>query len=338
MVKQHIRTMAYLAQTALLITACNGDDTAASSATETTTGTATESSATTNDSATSGSTTNTSEDSTSSTSSATSSTTEPETTTGETDSTTGGDAADAFRFTEMFVRDPHFFITPILGCEDITDKGILGSPAINEQFNEAIVTDLDPQDGFLNMSFMLLFRPLDQAAANGSFEFATGDCTAPIESSSCEIKAGTEAAAGKYTNLADVCLEPIPGELSSANYEPKPGSATGPCFRGDPLSFTLDLGDFKLPFTDAEIAAQYVGDPADGMVEGVIHGFLTEEDGNNTILPEDIPLLGGNPISSVLPGGEGNCAEHDDRDMHMGVSGWWFYIDFKAARVEYTGE
>jgi hypothetical protein len=238
----------------------------------------------------------------------------------------------------MYVRDPHFFITPILGCEDITDKGILGSAAINEQFNEAIVNDLDPQDGFLNMSFMLLFRPLDQAAAEGTFEFATGDCTAPIESTSCEIKAGTEPAAGKYANLKDICLEPVPGELSAANYEPKPGSTNGPCFRGEPLSFTLDLGDFQLPFIDAEIAAQYVGDPADGMVEGVLHGFLTEESADNTILPEDIPLLGGQPISSILPGGKNNCADHDDRDMLDGVSGWWFYLDFKAARVGYTGE
>ena len=333
--KQHIRTMAYLAHTALLVAACNGDDTGASSATETTTGNATESSATTNDSTTTGEATNTTEDSTSSASSATTSTIEPETTTGETDSTTGGASADAFRFTEMYVRDPHFYITPLLGCEDITDKGLLGSPAINEQFNEAIVAD---QDGLLEMSFMLLFRPLDQAAAEGSFEFATGDCTAPIESTSCDIKAGTESAAGKYANLPDICLEPLLGELSPADYEPKPGSTNGPCFRGDPLSFTLDLGDFKLPFVDAEIAAQYVGDPADGMVEGVLHGFLTEESADTTILPDDIPLLGGQPISSVLPGGKSNCAEHDDRDMHMGISGWWFYIDFKAAHVGYTGE
>jgi len=237
----------------------------------------------------------------------------------------------------MYVRDPHFYIVPLIGCEDITDKGIVGTPSINEQFNKSIMGDLDPQDGFLNLSFMLLFRPLDQAGSGGKFDFATGDCTAPMETSSCDIKLGTEPAVGGYTNSKDVCFEPIPGELSTANYDPAPGATNGPCFKGDPLSFTLDLGDFQLPLIDAEIAAQYVGEPADGMVEGRLHGFLTETDGDNTTLPDDIPLVGGQPISSLLPGGKDNCADHDDRDMHMGISGWWFYIDFKAQKVGYTG-
>ncbi len=335
MVKKHLRTMAYFAQSALLVAACTSDDTGDSDSATTSGG---ETSTTTT---TTGMETSTSNATTDPTTSSTSSTTSPETTTATTTTTTttgGVDSADAFRFTEMFVRDPHFFIVPIIGCEDITDKGLLGSPSINEQFNEAITMDTsDPSDGFLNMSFMLLLRPLDQNAAGGDFDFATGACTAPIESTSCDIKMGTEPSSGTYSNQKEICLEPVPEELSTAGYDPLPGSTTGPCFKGDPLSFTLDLGDFQLPFTDAEIAAQYVGDPADGMVEGLIHGFLTEEDGDNTILPEDLPVIGGMPISSLLPGGTMNCAKHDDKDMYMGNSGWWFYIEFKATKVKYTG-
>ncbi|HGG58215.1 MAG TPA: hypothetical protein ENK31_10505 [Nannocystis exedens] len=332
MVKKHVRMMAYFAQSALIVAACTSDDTGNSdsatssggetSSTSTTTGTETSTSTTTSD--------------------PTTSTTSPETTTTTTTTTgtttEGGDSADAFRFTEMFVRDPHFFIVPIIGCEDITDKGLLGSPSINEQFNDAITMDTsDPPDGFLNLNFMLLLRPLDQEAVGGDFDFATGECTAPIESTSCDIKMDTQPASGTYTNQKELCLEPVPEELSPAMYDPQPGSTTGPCFKGDPLSFTLDLGDFQLPFTDAEIAAQYVGDPADGMVEGLIHGFLTEEDGDSTLLPDDLPGIGGMAISSLLPGGTMNCAKHDDKDMYMGNSGWWFYIEFKATKVKYTG-
>lgn len=334
MVKKHLRTMAYFAQSALLVVACTSDDTGDSDSATTSSG------ETNSTSTTTGTETGTSNATTDSTTSSTSSTTTPETTTTTTTTTTtgGDDAADAFRFTEMFVRDPHFFIVPIIGCEDITDKGLLGAPSINEQFNDAITMDTsDPSDGFLNMNFMLLLRPLDQEAAGGDFDFATGECTAPIESTSCDVKMGTQPASGTYSNLKEICLEPSAEELSTENYDPQPGTTSGPCFKGDPLSFILDLGDFQLPFTDATIASQYVGDPADGMVEGLIHGFLTEADGDSTILPEDLPVIGGMPISSLLPGGTMNCAKHDDKDMYMGTSGWWFYIEFKATRVKYTG-
>ncbi|MCA9660872.1 MAG: hypothetical protein KC486_21190 [Myxococcales bacterium] len=337
MVKQNARILACLAQTALLCAACNGDDTGDGSATATTTSTSGSSTSTTSET-TSGSSSTTDSSGSSSTSSSTTSTTTPETST--TDGTsTGGMSADAFRFTEMYVRDPHFYIVPLIGCEDITDKGTFGIDSINKQFNDAITMDTsEPPDGNLNMNFLLLFRPLDQAASGGDFDFATGDCTAPIESTVCDVKEGTEVSSGTYSNMDGVCLEPVMGELSPADYMPKPGSTNGPCFAGDPLSFTLDLGDFKLPFIDAEIAAQYVGDPADGMVEGLMRGFLSEEDASNTFLPDDIPVLGGTPISNLIPGNDQCCAKHDDRDIHMGASGWWFYIEFKAARVDYIGD
>ena len=68
-----------------------------------------------------------------------------------------------------------------------------------------------------------------------------------------------------------------------------------------------------------------------------MRGFLTEETANTTLLPMDLPIVGGKPIASLIPGGEGCCAMHDDRDINNGASGWWFYIEFKAARVPYTG-
>lgn len=318
-----------------LLLACNGDDgTAEGSATGTTSTGSSSSTSASSESTSSGDATSTS---TSTTTGGTTSTS-GETTDATTGTTTGGSNADAFRFTELYARDPHFYIVPIIGCEDITDKGLLTIDSVNKQFNDAITMDVtDPPDGFLDMNFMLLFRPLDQGGAGGNFDFATGDCTAPIETTSCDVKMGTTPSSSTYVNMADSCFVPNPGELSAQMYMPQPGSTTGPCFSGGPLSFTLDLGTFQLPFADATISAKYVGDPADGMVEGSIHGFVSEAVADSTLLPMDIPVLGGKPISELLPGGKGNCAKHDDRDLNGDVSGWWFFLDFKAARVSYTG-
>ena len=63
---------------------------------------------------------------------------------------------------------------------------------------------------------------------------------------------------------------------------------------------------------------------------------MSETVANATVLPMDLPVLGGSPISSLLPGGTGNCASHDDRDTHNGEMGWWFYADFTAAPAPWT--
>lgn len=92
-----------------------------------------------------------------------------------------------------------------------------------------------------------------------------------------------------------------------------------------------------MPFADATIAAQYVGDPADEIIQGSIRGFISEEVADATKLPADIPLLGGKGIGELLPGHTKNCKKtHDDRDLNGDVSGWWFYIEFEASRVPFT--
>ena len=65
-----------------------------------------------------------------------------------------------------------------------------------------------------------------------------------------------------------------------------------------------------------------------------MRGFVSETDADNTILPAGLPIIGGLPLSALLPGGTGNCAAHDDRDMLEGVRGWWFYLNFSAERIQ----
>jgi len=89
---------------------------------------------------------------------------------------------------------------------------------------------------------------------------------------------------------------------------------------------------FDLPLSDAIIAAQYSGD--DDLLQGTIRGFLSAADAEATILPMDLPVVGGNPISAILKGGAGSSilCSGDDTDGE----GWWFYVDFVAERVPWS--
>jgi hypothetical protein len=66
-------------------------------------------------------------------------------------------------------------------------------------------------------------------------------------------------------------------------------------------------------------------------------GFISETDANNTMIPNSFPLVGGMPLSALLPGGSNNCAAHNDKDVNNGVMGWWFYLNFPAARDPWSG-
>lgn len=241
----------------------------------------------------------------------------------------------AFRFTEMFVRDPHFFVLGLgVLCLDVTDMTPMG-PSINEQFNAAINGD-DPMmpDDNLDLNLLLLFRPLDQGdGATGDMDFANGVCTVPpIE---CDIQEGTDPFPTTYVSMAaGTCLEPDPTHLSSANYNPQPGSSEGPCFGSAAGDVVINTSAFALPLSDSLIGAQFVGDPANEFVSGTLRGFLSRADAEGLVLPPEIQdSTGAMVIAELLPGGMGNCAAHDDMDG----DGWWMYVDFTAQRVPWVG-
>jgi hypothetical protein len=92
-----------------------------------------------------------------------------------------------------------------------------------------------------------------------------------------------------------------------------------------------------LPLRDVMVAATYFGSPLPGLANGLLAGFLTEADADAVTLPESIPLVAGFSLSSVLPGGASSCAPHSDKDVHNGVAGWWFFLNFAAMPVGYGG-
>lgn len=237
-----------------------------------------------------------------------------------------------FILTDLDLRDPHVYVN-FLGCRDVTDTPLVGF-SINGQIQASIQSDGDG-DGFLDLSYVLEFLPLDQGAATLPLQFGQAVCTAPLAGTSCgTLLIPTPATATLGSTLA--CLAPLPGTVRP--YTPAITTASPACFASAAVTLILDLGGIPVTLRDARVAATWAGDPATQLVNGLMSGFISEADANATIVPASVPLVGGQPLSALLPGGTGNCAPYSDKDVNGGVMGWWFYFNFPAARIYYGSD
>ncbi len=246
-------------------------------------------------------------------------------------------ARTAFRINDLNWRDPHLFVS-FLGCRDVTDTQLVGF-SFNSQLDTLITLDKDG-NGKLDLNYVLVFDPLDQTGgATGPFSFVTGECLAPMASTSCwplNTKSST------YTNqAAGTCLGIIP--LSTAHvYAPAITQPTGPCFSASLGTVTISLAGIPVTLSETYVAATYSGNPATNLVNGMMRGFISEADANNTIIPPSYALVGGLPLSQLFPGGDPpganntNCASWSDKDTNNGVVGWWVYLNFTATQVSFT--
>lgn len=237
----------------------------------------------------------------------------------------------AFRFTDLDWRDPHFMVN-VLGCRDITDTQ-LGGFSINSDLQASIQTDAD-LDGNLDQSYLIVFNPLDQAAATGQLVFAEGLCTASLAGSVCQTN-DFAAIIGTCDNLPALCLAPLAG--TTRPYIPAITSTQPPCFVTVLGTVTLDIAGIPVTLRDTYLAATYNGAPATSLVNGLIRGFISQADADNTIVPASMPIFGGQPLSSLWPGGANCCAATSDLDVKDGVTGWYCYLNFVASPVTYTG-
>jgi hypothetical protein len=91
----------------------------------------------------------------------------------------------------------------------------------------------------------------------------------------------------------------------------------------------------SLTFDSARIAAQWVGSPATGMVEGLFVGFLSQERVNEIILP---PELGSFALSTAFPTGAAavHCTDQIDVGPDGTTPGWWWHLSFRAEAVGWT--
>jgi cysteine-rich repeat protein len=246
----------------------------------------------------------------------------------------------AFRMTDLDLRDPHTFVA-LIGCNDITDPNFLGT-SVNGLIQTAITTDGDmPADGLLDFSPTVVFRPLDQSKATGAADIYLAACTAPLAGTSC--KPGTNpATAITVTNMTGgQCLAALAG--TTQPYTPAITNTSAPCFVSNAVTLNIVLAGIPITLHDTKIAATYVGNPAGTLTNGLLMGFITEAEADATVIPANLPVVGGKPLSSLLTGGKTlsdmmNACHNNksDKDTNNGVAGWWFYLNFPAGKVPWT--
>lgn len=248
--------------------------------------------------------------------------------------------AEVFRLSDLDLREPHLYVNvPIAGCFDFTDQDFpfgLGQ-SFNGQLQAAITGDSEP-DGLLDSSFLLEFRPFDEAAAALRLDIGNGLCTAPMSGSTCAPDPATVPQTALYEGLAaGSCLAALDG-TTHPPYAPEVANVAAPCFVSVPRRVVFDLNGVALPLTDLQIAGDWAATQVTGFAIGLMRGYLSEAEATTVLLPAALPIVGGQPITVLLPGGAGNCAGHDDRDTLLGISGWWFYFNFPADAVLWSAD
>lgn len=247
-------------------------------------------------------------------------------------------APTGMRFSTLALRDPHAFaVVPIFGCSDITNS-LLGN-AINEQFTSNLNNDGDG-DGYLDLSPVIVFRPLNQPPATTSpIELQFANCTPPPATTSCTHDPTSQVVSLTATNqTTGTCLGTIPGTVRPYNpaVTVTNAPANGACFVSNVSTVTFTIAGVDITLTDAQIAAAFQGNPATGATNGLIRGFLSETAANGIILPMNLAVVGGKSLGELLRGGTGNCASGSDKDTNNGVVGWWFYLNYTATVRPWT--
>ncbi len=244
--------------------------------------------------------------------------------------TLGAPPPTAYRFTDLDLRDPHVFVN-FVGCRDVTDTQLVGF-SVNNELQTSIQQDgTEPPDGFLDLSPTLVFRPFSSTAATTPVELHFARCTAT--NTTCTPGADAPALATATNAAAGTCLAPLAG--TTRPYSPAIATPAGPCFSTNPIpAVTINLGGIPIRLSNVRLGGTYVG--TTGISNGLMMGFISEADANTTIIPASFPLVGGQPLSALLAGGSGACPNYSDKETVGGVVGWWFYLNFPAARVPWT--
>jgi cysteine-rich repeat protein len=249
----------------------------------------------------------------------------------------------AFRGATLNIMDPHIFVDPGTGaCPDFTSL-------VNLLVSQSLGQDQDdPPDGLLDLSVLLVFRPLAQTGPGGVLDVMFGaDCTAPPTGTSCTPGGATIQPVSYVNQSSGTCLMPLAG--TTGGYTPAIINTNSPCFVSSQISINFDLSGLLIPLQAGQFAGTYVGSPATSLSAGLIVGFLDEVSAESILLPTSLPApFGGAQLSSLLPGGANNCktvpprgpcttACRDDRDMGPGGQmGWYFYLSYTGPRVLYS--
>jgi hypothetical protein len=232
----------------------------------------------------------------------------------------------AFRFTELSLRDPHFFV----GLTDATERPVLGMSINHSLIPDKLTMDADG-DGFVDVSIIVLLRPFDPHANEAELTLVDGNC--PVgRTKSCthNPKSKLQATWTIANHASGTCLEPLPNTTNPA-YEPAATLPTAPCFvttSGKELVF--NLGGVDVPIIAGQVSASYRPEPAPGLIRGLVSGFVTTAAAKRTILPDD---------SGAAPTALNDYVRQADHDLASSPTmedGFWIYMNFVAESIEYT--
>jgi hypothetical protein len=245
-----------------------------------------------------------------------------------------------FRMHEMLLVDPHFvYSTVIYGtlgsinvCRDVTHASMNQRWSVGFTSGDVEVPGLNPglaelmgQDGtadcHLDLSVMLAFNPFDQAdEGDGSVALTYGRCRA-TDPLTCtpDSEAPANPPVAYVSMESGTCLEPIPGTTGPILQAVEPNTITGPCFVSEPAPLTVVLpydGEFFfLPLEHAQIGGQWQGDPATGISDGLLRGFLPMAVADQLVVVHLVQGVGG--VTTVL----GRDAFPDDTGSGAGAHG-----------------
>ena len=227
---------------------------------------------------------------------------------------------NVYRVTTARVLDPHFFVDPIfVGCTDATDRAPAGKRSANEDIAFAIEHD-DDRDGFVDLSLLLeRGRPSSEPEA---LMFARGNCPSD-DPDTCFVDDTATVTVLEVDSRSDrACFSPDDAATSPVGYQPPVPEVPAPCFRAESDELPLQLGGTEVVLEDAIVAAQTEG----ATMSGVVVGFVSRERAREIEVSKK-------PLATYWPGGDGVCAEHDDRDRVDGRLGWWLFVGFEAETI-----
>lgn len=268
----------------------------------------------------------------------------------------------AFRIQAIEIVDPHLFafdrfslFTPA-GCSDITNSGhtvnlplgagTIDIPGVNPLLNEALMPDPEA-DNAISMSILVVADPLSETGTGHSARVLSADCE-DIASGCSDFQSIVPNAT--YDN--GICFTPRPGTTTAAWIGDLNQPATR-CFRSSDVTVSLELSGISLPLEAASLSGEWAGGiPATRIENGVLTGFLKKSvaDSIDLIAALALPVEGGNLwLSTLLPGGRSSSVRQiisisvpacrpantntNERDIHEGEEGWWFYINYDASAL-----
>ena len=249
------------------------------------------------------------------------------------------DRLAVFRIDSLELEHPHtIFDDPgdfDLFCQDATNDPLV---ILGEEVFPGVNPELKARIDAHEINILNEFNPFGQ---DDGFE----TCLAGMEADDLFIQTPTEI------QRTGTCVDAIDGlfddtwpdnESTEPNF-PEAGSAG--CHVSTPVDamviLSLDDSDLDLSLRDLIIAGRFDDEPPGALIDGVMYGFLTEDDADDTIITVDSFEL--NLGEDILPSdgpGDGDacqarthCEGPDARVTHQGQCGWWFVFNFTAERI-----